>query len=438
MLTQTFMIKYYKKNMYNKLMTILQPKNYFRYLLGIIPAVILLISFSCEEEPNSLGTNILPDDDKLNYYYDTSMIFKSTVYDKKEFATSSLTKYPLGIVDDEYFGVFKSSFASQFLPKELAESIDIDLSDVDSAILSIEIDTIFGSSSNDQKFIVYELSEELEDSSFHTYYSNENIENYYLTENIISTDCTIVDDTLLRFSLTPEFAAKFVTNEDSINKTHDYFKSIFYGLAIIPDTYTDEGQTMLTDPFAEYSKITLYYSDSLTIDYVFTYGSKFANITYSKEGEDFSTEYNDSLMFFQNMGGASSRIEFTNYKDIYNPDSIYSILNAEICLPVVTPDNFDEFPHPSNLFFHYTDADSNLIAIQDYSSASVNTSLFGKFDSTNLSYTINITNHFQDLIDGNIADSCLSLNMESTYAYPYRVILKSNDHIKLRVTYTKH
>ncbi len=422
--------------MNNKLKTILKPKNYIRFVIGIIPILIMAISISCEEEPNALGSELLPDEDKIGYYYDTTFTFSSTVFDKDAIRSNAFNQYPIGTTSNDYLGIFSASLASQFFPETLTDSIHIDeINSIDSIILFLDIDTIFGPSENNLLFKVYELTDSIVDSLAHIYYSDEDINNYF-TGSAINTGSEIVGDTLIKLPLTLDFANKFISNGDSINSSYDYFKSIFKGIAITPDTYAANGQVCITNINAFYSKIVLYYNDTLSLNYRFNNGAKFGNFKYSKTSEDFSTEFNDSLMFYESPVGVSSRIKLLNYKDIFHTDTSYSILNAELFVPVYKDEDFDVFPHPNNLSLYYSQEDSILTQVADYNSN--NASRYGKYNETLKHYSFNITNHFQDMIDGNILDSCLNLNMQTSYYYPYRVILKSNDNIKLKVTYTKH
>ena len=438
MLIHNFMITYFRKKSMNKFNK-LQPKNIIKLFLGIIPIFILAITFSCEEDPSKLGADLLPDSDKIDILYDTTLTFNSYVFENKAVATSNLSSYPIGIIDDEYFGMFNSEYAGQFLPAVLVNSINVDsIISIDSAILYLDIDGVYGSLESNLKFNVYELNTEIEDSSNHVYYSDEDISNFYSSTDLINTDSKICGDSLVIIPLNSTFSDKFISNGDTINKTSVYFKSIFKGISIIPDTYTSQGCLLTTNISSYDTKIVLYYKtnsdDSLSLTYQLKNGYRFGEYT-----TDYSTgkisdflnnapNINDSLLFFQGCNGVSSKITFSDYTETFSPDSSYSILNTELTIPVFKDDNFEHFPPPEKLYFYYSDADSNLIPVEDY----------GYYDDSKSLYSFNISKHLMNFLNGNIEDSCLNIGMSNKSINPDRVILKSGENIKLKVTYTKH
>lgn len=444
MLIQNFMTTYFRQKSMNKFNK-LQPKNIIKLFLGIIPVFILAITFSCEEDPSALGANLLPDSDKITYYYDTTITFESFVFENEAVSTSNYSTYPIGIIDDEYFGIFKSEYAGQFLPNYLTDSINVGDIVIDSAILYLDIDTIYGSLESNLKFNVYELNTEIEDSSYHDYYSNEDISNFYSLTDLISTDSRISGDSLVIIPLNSTFSNKFISNGDTINKTSDYFKSIFKGISIIPETYSSQGGLLITNISSYDTKIVLYYNDSLSLTYQLNSGNRFAEYTIDySTGQVYnylnnSADSNDSLLFFQGCNGVSSKITFSDYIEAFNPDSSYSILNAELTIPVFKDDNFEVFPPPEKLLFYYSDysdADSNLYQIEDYLT---NSSMFdGSYNDDKSEYSFNISKHLMNFLNGNIEDSCLNISMLNKSINPNRVILRSGENIKLKVTYTKH
>ena len=134
-------------------------------------------------------------------------------------------------------------------------------------------------------------------------------------------------------------------------------------------------------------------------------------------------------MFFQGYDGVSSKITFSDYTETFNPDSSYSILNAELTIPVFKDNNFEHFPPPERLSFYYSDADSNLYQVENY----------GNYNDDKSQYSFNISKHLMNFLNGNIEDSCLNIGMSNkSPTNPNRVILRSGENIKLKVTYTKH
>ena len=121
--------------------------------------------------------------------------------------------------------------------------------------------------------------------------------------------------------------------------------------------------------------------------------------------------------------------------NLYNfPDEYqYSIINANLTIPVFQDANMSKLTPPDNLFFIYN-VDSDLYQIEDY-----NGKLFsGAYNETKQEYSFDISLHLKDLLNGEIKDSSLYIRIKNSSSYPHRTILKSGlDDIKLKVTYSK-
>lgn len=434
------MTKYFNKFM-NNIIRKLESKNIFQLFLGLIPILILTITFSCEEDPSPLGSEILPDSDKIKIYFDTSLTFKGEVMETEPFITFDLDKYSMGALDNEYFGKFKGEFLGQFIPLVNDSSV-LDYT-IDSAFLFIQIDSIYGNLSNAITFDIYELSSEID--QFESYMSNTDISNFYNTSTKISGSTIFSGDSLLKIPLTYSFINKLISVEDSIYRTTEYFKSKFKGIAIIPDLLESPGFVLYTNISSSNSNIVLYYNDTLTFKYTFSNTNKFAKYSNDYSGSivnDYLTNpenENDNLLFLQGISGVSSQITFTNIDSWLLDDSSYSILNAEIIVPVFKDDNFELFYPPKRLFLEYADTDTTVNVIQDYEFFNDYRNLFdGYYDSENYYYHFNISKYFKSVLEGEVKNYGLNFHIVSKSFFPHRVILQSADKIKLSVTYTKH
>ncbi len=440
MLTQIFMTKYFRRLM-NKKNRKLKPKNLIQLFLGVIPFLILTITFSCEEDPSALGSNLLPESDKIKIHYDSLLKFNCYVLDNQSIHTTNLTHYTLGTYEDDYFGLVKGEYAGQFLPLIFNENVDDVI--IDSAVLYLHIDSIYGIPHNNIKFNVYELNTEILEDSI--YYSDYDINSLYSTEDIINTNSIISGDSLIILPLANTFAEKLISNGDSIYDSSDIFKSFFKGISIIPELLSSSGGLITTNITSINTKIILYYQtleeDSLAASYSLAGGYRFTKYTidYSTAMANYfindPTSINDSLLFIQGLNGIKSKITFANYKEWIDEDSTYSILNAELIFPVHDVGQFDLFAPPEQLYFYYSDSDSSLYQIEDYVSGNI---FGGIYDQTKKQYSFNISKHFKDFINGDMEDSCLNFSITNRAYYPNRVILKSGNNIKFNVTYTKH
>lgn len=416
-----------------------QAKNIVQLFLGIFSFAILIITFSCEEDPSSLGADLLPDSDKIEYHYDTTLTFNSYVTASEAIPTSNLFTYFLGIIDDSYFGSFKSEFATQFLPS--INDTNITTYNIDSTVLYIAIDSIYGQAQESISFDIYELNSEINDDS--SYYSTEDISTLYSVTDKINTNCQIRGDSLIAFTLSNTFAER-LKSDTAFYGSDTAFKEEFKGISIIPTNLNAPGAIINANIISGDSKIVLYYHtdtvDSLSLNYIFAYGNRFASYSYDHSSaviNDYLTNpenENDDLIFLQGINGVSSKLTFSNIEPWFEGDSSYSILKADITIPVFADDNIDVFYPPQNLYFSYADEDSLLTYVTDVSSGMFD----GSYNESDNLYNFNISNHFMNILNRNIEDSCLNLNIVNKSSYPHRVILKSGDNIKMRVTYTKH
>lgn len=424
----------------NNIIRKLAPKNLIQLFLGIIPFLILTITFACEEDPSSLGSDLLPDSDKIKIYYDTSLTLVGSVHENLPMHTTNLQYYSLGINEDSYFGTFKGEYIGQFYLTSTIKSVDDIV--IDSAVLFIDIDSIYGLSGNNNVFFnVYQLQSDIIMDS--VYNSNTDINNYFDEVNPINTNSIIKGDTLLSLPLSSYFANELISHGDTIYKSDSLFRDIFKGIAIIPELINTPGGLITANIKSSISTIKLFYhtvtEDSLTASYNLSSGYRFTKYTNDFPSglvNDFITnqEENDSLLFVQGLNGVRSKIKFTNINEWKDQDSSYSILNAELTIPIANNDT-DPISPPNKLYFYYSNADSTLIEIEDYSSGGM---FGGAYDKNNKNYKFNISKHLMNMLSGNIKDSCLNVTIYNKPYYPNRVILKSGDNIKVNVTYTKH
>ena len=441
MLTQVFMIKYYNTFM-KKTQNQFNTKNLIRKFLGIVSLFLFFGLYSCEEEPSSLGSNLIPDEDKIQYYYDTSLTFQGNTYINDPIPTVNQSFYNIGYIDDEHFGKFKGEFAAQFLPiiNYTKDSVVANF-DVDSVVLYLVVDSIYGSPLNDLEFNVYELNSTLEAK---TYYSDEEIDNYYDPTDKINTTSVISGDSLIRLRLSSAFTDKLISDNDldTVYKNNTNFLSVFKGLAVTPDVLETPQGLFIVNMAS--SKITLFHNDTLEYSYSFVkeYATPYRFASYTNDytnaiANNYLTNadsINDELLYLQGINGLLSEITFNNIDPWIQNDSLYSILNAELYIPVYEDDNFNTFYPPNMLFIQYSLNDTTLYTIEDFE----NNIADGTYNDEEKYYHFSVPKHLMSMTNNGLETRSLKLNINNRSTFPQRVILKSGENIKLRVTYTKH
>jgi hypothetical protein len=421
--------------------TKLRPENFRKLFLGIIPIFILAIIFSCENETSSLGEELLPNSDKINYNYDTTFTFKGQVFEGEPINTLDLSNYSLGIINDVNFGMFKGEYVGQFLPFIYDDTIVY--YSIDSANLFIEIDSIYGDALNNISFNLFELLNGLDDDE--EYMSNTDISTYYNPVRI-SSNSSYSGDTLIRIPLNYDFYNKLTSVDPSVYEDIDAFTSVFNGIALIPETSDPSGGVIYTNMASSDTKIVLYYNDSLEYTYKLPTGTAYSKgIAFAKYSYDYSSSVannyltnpeseNDDLLFLQGINGLSTKITLSNINSWLQDDSTYSVLNAELIIPVFKDDNFELFYPPKRLLLGYYVNDTTITNIQDYSEDIFD----GSYDNEKEYYRFFISKHLTKILNGDVEDPTLYLNILYKSFFPHRVIFQSSDNIKLNVTYTKH
>lgn len=435
-------------------------KNVIRQFLALFSfSFIILISHSCEEDPSALGSEILPESDKLSYYFDSTFTFKGNVYEDDPINTSNLSYYSLGIIkDNEHFGEFTGEYVGQFLPDIYYNFYDDNI--IDSAIVYIQIDSTYGDVLNNISFSLYELSEEVDEDG--EYMSNTDISSFY--SELIGNQSEYLEDTALKFYLNEDFITKLTTADSAIYSSSVYFKEKFNGIALIPNLISEPGGLATVNFASTRSKIVLYFQDTTfndtTCTYSFSGGHGFSSHTNDYTGTQAeyylnnAEEENDDLLYVQGIPGETglkSKITITNLDSWLDTDSSYSILSAELFIPVYQDDDFDQFFPPNLLFLSYDKADSSFVYVQDceYYIRGGAKIFDGRYDEENNYYHFYIPRHLIKVFNKDIESTDLYISSEkpsyntTTLSYdfnyyPQRVILKSGNNIKLKVTYTKH
>ncbi|PLX12180.1 MAG: hypothetical protein C0597_13835 [Marinilabiliales bacterium] len=437
------MTKYFKKFM-NKKEYYSNPKNLTNLFLGLVTMVIITISSACEQDPSSLGSNLLPDN--IDYHYDTTLSFIGNVYEEEPYSTYNLTNYSIGVLDDAYFGLFKASYAGQFLPTTYyTKDSTVTTFEVDSLTMFIAVDSIYGFHDGGLKFNVYELNKEIEDE----YDSDVDLSTYYSAENLISTGSGFSGDTLIVIRLSSDFASKLIPTdpEDTTYKNVTNFLSAYNGIAIIPELVSSNGEVVKIDFSSEDTEMLMYYNDSSEFSYSLgkTTIKKFASYTNDFTGsgaEEYitnDTTINDELIFLQGISGLSSTISFTNIDTWLVDDSAYSVIGAELYIPVYKDEDFETLYPPAKLYMRYEYEEGSYSFISDYYDFLNGRGVFdGNYDEENGYYRFLIPRHLMQILNREIDGYTIDLSVVNKSIFPHRVILQSGENIKIKVTYTKH
>ncbi len=146
----------------------------------------------------------------------------------------------------------------------------------------------------------------------------------------------------------------------------------------------------------------------------------------------------DSLIYIQSTGGLESKINIDNLSTWR--DSVNTAINkAELIFTIdTTLSDMSNFAAPSQLLFTYVDSVGEQYLPKDYS---FSPAFYGGALGDDNTYRFNITQHLQQIIDGEIENKGFYLTTANKNNEANRVVLKgstSNVGIKLVVTYSKY
>lgn len=436
----------------------------FKYLLIVWTFATAALFTACNE-PSDLGMELLPSTDliEVKNLVDKNSI-SSFTYSEGPVRTDESSKSLLGSFYDPIFGKTTINFAAQF---RLQDFPDFGTNPVaDSVKLFLYYRLMYGDTVTSQKFRVYELETPLEVDR--DYNQDVNLTEKASMQLLGERDYTPVvrldsasQDTfyqLITIPLDISLGEKLV-NADSLQMiNNDVFLEYFKGLYIESEEQTAEGGSILTleassSSSFQGSALVVYYNndenkaeeepDTLLNPYVITrFSARVNSIEHDYSGTPFEANLNvdsgdDSLIYVQATGGLKSKIYIeglSSWKDSVN----IGINKAELVFQVDTiTSEVDKYPPPSQLLFTVLDEKGTEFLPIDYS---FSPAFYGGQLRSGYTYRFNITQHMQQIIDGEAENHGFFLTTARKNSEANRVVLKggnSQTGIKLVITYSK-
>ncbi len=428
-------------------------------------AVLSFTLFSCKEETD-LGMELLPQSDLIEV---KNLVEKNSIssytYREDSVETDEATKSLLGSFDDPVFGKTTIDFATQFRLQTYPEYGTNPVAD--SVKLYMYYRIIYGDTVTPQTFKVYELETPLDvDKDYYQDTDLKALASDNLLGEIVFTPVVRLDyasaDTfyqLITIPLDISLGEKLVSADSMQMINNDVFLEYFKGLYIEAEKQADEGGSLLTleassNSNFQGSALVVFFNndenknaeepDTLLTPYVITpFSARVNSITHDYTDTDFYENLNadtgaDSLIYVQSTGGLRSKIyidDLSLWKDSVNT----AINRAELVFQIDTvASEVDKYPPPSQLLFTVLDENGNEFLPVDY--------LFspafygGALDSENFTYRFNITQHVQQIIDGEAVNNGFFLTTARKNSEANRVVLKGSNSetgIRLVVTYSK-
>ena len=435
---------------------------------------------SCND-PSPIGAELLEDDQVNVFYTDTTKLIASTTREDSILAYDPnpsivYDNFLFGDFSDPVFGNISASLYAQMIPGfELPNYTDAQL---DSVVLILQYDSLdtygildaapFGIGVyeiiesidveskyfSDQTFMVDEVNPLAEIPSFTPLVAETDSIKGLIDYTFDADGDTIDIPASLRIPLSLSFGQKLIDNYDSLIYTSNtnFVAQLFNGLYVKPLTETPGILSFDVSAFSR-SGLTLYYRrDTTKTQYLYGFSSQFVQFNNFIKDETSpavvdpffdDTTLGDSLLFIQAMNGPNVKIEIPDIAAFQN----VIINKAELLFTVaeIPEDDVENYQPADALIAADIGTNGEFLFLSDILEGG--NSFGGRVsdekgpDGENIQqYTMNISSHFQDIVDG-VKDQNIYLRAFPKQEKANRVIIYGPGHstypMKLRITFTK-
>jgi len=423
----------------------------------------MVIAFTSCEEQSSIGVEVLPAGDLISVRSTTQKNMRSFTFSEDSIRTDEASKSLLGSFNDSLFGNTTIGFAAQF---RLYDFPDFGKNPkADSIKLYLYYRIIYGDTVTKQKFNVYELESPLDVDSRYTQDIDLRSMSSDLIGNLeykpkIKQDSTTKDTfyQLINIPINISLGEKLLNADSMQMVNNDVFLEYFKGLYIETEKHTQKGGAILSleavqsGNFNGSALVLFYHNDSiksvaggdssLLMPYIISsYSARVNRMEHDYSQATFYTKLNqetdeDSLIYVQATGGLKSRIlidGLSSWSDSVN----IAINKAELIFQIDTiASQVHKFPPPTQMLFTVVDSVGKEFLPKDYV---FNPSFYGGSLQKDYTYHFNMTQHLQEIIDGNAKNYGFYLTPAQKNNEANRVVLKgstSKAGIKLIITYS--
>jgi len=413
--------------------------------------------FSCNE-PDKIGLEIQPVNDKFNLFYNDSYKIDAHTIKEDSVRTDKIALNLLGNYNDPIFGRTAASIYTQI--RLSTNNVDFGPSPVaDSIVLSLAYKGYYGKLRK-VNIKAFEILDDFYKDSI--YYSNRtlNINNQPLANISIipapSDSVTVLGSKQapqLRIRLDQSLAQRFINESTSLNVSDNtHFLQFFKGIYLTTSMVNTEGSVLYFDLISALSQVTLYYkndnNDSLKYNFVIDANcarfNSFNHYNYLNADATLKQQINgdtilgDSLLYLQAMSGVKVKLMFPDFKEFFEGKKL--VLNkAELIIPVESDASQSNYSLPDKLTLVRLNETGQIAYLIDQFEGESH--FRGVYDATNNQYSFTITRHLQNILLNNIKDYGLYLMVSGSSINAGRVLLRgpkrSDKSLKLKITYTK-
>ena len=333
---------------------------------------------SCND-PTEIGGNIIPGEDDILFVVDTLDVLAITEIEDSIRTDINITNHPIGSIRDDIFG---SSYSSAVVPFELpSNNVDLgDELDLDSIVLTMPYNSVFGDSMAMHTFKVFAIEEELFDSIDR--YSFDPVP---MLSSLPETSITFqpnFEDSIVVFGekIIPHLRIRLddaVGNEllsysgESEFENNEAFQTAFPGLFVEPDTTSGFSQSIIQFDllFSSQAKLTIYYSnnleDSLRFELPINSSTEvFSLYRNNLQGSQLEQDMNNpasTKLYLKGLQGTNIKLTVPGITDLGN----IAINRAEFIFKEIKEPSIDDYDEFEQILTTKLDT-SGLIITQDF------------------------------------------------------------------------
>ena len=431
-------------------------------------AILIFIVYSCKKDPYQVGLNLLPPSDTLNVKTADTASFQAHTVFQDSVRTDETTLSILGSLMDPIFGSTTAGLYMQYQLAAETPSFGTNPT-LDSIVLKLPYDKIYGDTNAVQTLKVYEISKDFFLDS--TYYSNQSLPTYgtllasysFVPRRYDSLKVGGVMVTPhIRISLnklSDYFGNKILHAPATSLSTNANFVEFMKGLYIVSDRVPYGGALLSFDPTSTTSQVEMYFhnsaADSLSFSLVVNTScarfNHFDHNNYYNATPEFrqqvvqkDTTLGKNLLYVQGLAGARIRIRLP-FLNSFGKSGKIAVNSALLTFKNAQTDT--TLQPPTKLTLVIVDSAGHVSFLSDENEGS--TFAGGYYNPTPRTYSFRITRHMQQVLDGKVKNNDMYLMANDPTAdvlVTNRVMLTgtnpqlpqiSADRVKLQVIYTK-
>ncbi len=228
------------------------------YFAAAFFAILFLAGQACKKE-SAVGSTLLTDDDLLHATLIDTFTVDAYTLQKDMILTDGIPKMALGTFNDPDFGITRAQIFSQFLLPKTNYSFGT-TPIIDSVVLSLHVDNIYGSKSQASTFKVYKV-DALFKAADNSYSSNDTIA--YSTE--LGSSSISADTGKVSIKLDNAFGTSLLAAASADLESNTKFVNFFKGISVKAYTAalnSGEGALYLINMTNASTNLSLYYHNS--------------------------------------------------------------------------------------------------------------------------------------------------------------------------------